>query len=622
MDTKFYWGAATAAYQCEGAIAEDNKGASIWDNFTAQSLHIFANESGAIADDAYHKVKEDVAHIKQLGLNAYRFSIAWSRIYPQGYGEINMAGIDHYNMLIDELRRAKIEPFVTLYHWDLPQGLEDKYGGWLSPEIEADFANFANTSFHFFGDRVKKWVTINEPWTIAYMGYGTGAHAPGRCSNRNICPFGNSSTESYIVGHNLLNAHAAAAELYRAYYQPTQQGEIGIVLNLDWGQPLRKRFEDLCAAVRHNEFQLGWFADPIFFGRYPDRMLEVIGRNSTGGRLPEFTAAQQDRLIGSVDFLGLNHYSTRYYRAKLASDAVLPDTAASKAGDLGTGWAHDQRTVSAKYDYHGVLIGPQAESEWLNTVPWGFFDVLVYVHNRYSIAYRAYRNYRDTSSSADASIGSSSSSANGVNSEITGVRGLTTRQAREGTDHVDNSYRGLGSSYSSAERGGAVRAVEQALSASRRLRSGDCEVMCNCDPPSQFAPKLEAAPPSHRNLLEEALSAQSAEHTAQSAAPASDTTVGAAAVETPTETIAETTSVQSATAAAVTADHHHRHKQREPPALGQRPLSVEAIPIYVTENGCDAPGESDMPLQQALRDDFRYCLLCILFLMFLVFAAR
>lgn len=328
--------------------------------------------------------------MKAMGLNSYRFSISWSRIYPLGYGEINQAGIDHYNKVIDTLKSANIEPFVTLYHWDLPQGLEDRSKGWLDPEIEHDFRSYADTCFSAFGDRVKKWITINEPWSIAYQGYGSGAHAPGRCSNRLKCQEGNSATESYIVGHNLLNAHAAAAELYHSQYQPTQQGEIGIVLNLDWGEPLRPSLQDNCAAVKHNEFQLAWFADPIFWGRYPARMIAELGSVGTGGRLPVFSEEQRARIVGSVDFLGLNHYSTRYY-TPVAADKQHD----ASAGDLGTaGWGPDQHTLSSKYDLHGSLIGPQADSEWLNSVPWGFFNVLIYVHNRYSVAYRLHQHGR------------------------------------------------------------------------------------------------------------------------------------------------------------------------------------------------------------------------------------
>ena len=482
----FYWGTATAAYQIEGAVNEDGRGQCVWDVFTRQPHAVSNGDNGDIADDAYHKVKEDVQIMKDMGLNAYRFSISWSRILPSGYGEVNQAGVDHYNYLIDTLLKAGITPFVTLYHWDLPQGLEDKYGGLLSPEVEKDFANYADICFRNFGDRVKKWVTLNEPWTVAYKGYGIGTHAPGRCSNRELCAHGDSATESYIVGHNLLNAHAAAVELYRSQYKAHQNGEIGIVLNLDWGEPLTMSYNEHAAAARHNEFQLAWFADPVFFGRYPSSMKSAVGT-----RLPEFTREQHNRLVGSLDFLGLNHYSSRYYvdgaymRGGSAGNVSLLFPAAQakalQGGDLGTGWAFDQFTYSSKYDLHGRLIGPQAESDWLNAVPWGFFDVLMYVHNRYSIAYTTAITSAPPAAATPAAATNSTSS--------------TGRQLR---DSAQSSGSSSESTDSSAGDGGGTAGVTAAV------MSG-----------------------------------------------------------------------------------------------------AQRVPIYVTENGCDAPGEARMSIEQALQDDFR-----------------
>jgi beta-glucosidase/6-phospho-beta-glucosidase/beta-galactosidase len=411
MTDSFLWGTATAAYQIEGAVQEDGRGPSIWDTYSKIPGKIAHGENGDIADDAYHKVREDVQLVKSLGIQAYRFSISWTRILPLGYGQVNQAGIDHYNMVIDTLLEAGLVPLVTLYHWDMPQGLEDKYGGLLSPKFEDDFVYYADICFRNFGDRVKKWATINEPWTQAYLGYSVGVHAPGRCSNRRVCSAGNSSTEPYIVGHNILNAHAAVVQLYRTKYQRTQKGEIGIVLNLDWAEPLTHSYIDNAAAVRHNEYSLGWFADPIFFGRYPSSMIDgTTDRDADGNviqkRLPKFTPEQRERLIGSVDFLGMNHYSSKYYvdagydiKANfIGSDCALDPANRHKiqeGGDMGTGWAWDQKSYSTKYDLNGRLIGPQGESDWLNAVPWGFYDVLVYVHNRYGIAYGTAKSIRE-----------------------------------------------------------------------------------------------------------------------------------------------------------------------------------------------------------------------------------
>jgi beta-glucosidase len=396
----FLWGVATAAYQIEGATFEDGRGPSIWDTFSLIPGKIHNSDNGSIADDSYHKILTDIQLIKNMGLNSYRFSLSWSRIFPSGYGEPNQAGIDHYQFLIDQLISADIEPLVTLYHWDLPQGLEDKYKGWLSTDIEVDFSNYADLCFAQFGDRVKKWTTLNEPWTAALQGYVTGNFAPGRCSNRANCAEGNSSTEGYLAAHNMLNAHAAVVALYREKYQTSQRGIIGITLNLDFAAPLRADTQsDVTAAQRRNEFALGWFSDPIVFGHYPQSMLDLVG-----DRLPAFSDQQRERLTHSYDFIGLNHYSTKYYfdsrdRGAIAhmtascpqsvSDALLNTTDGTYTIPHSPikwgGWNDDQLTVESKYDSSCVLIGEQADSPWLNVVPWGFYRVIMWLHDRYAV---------------------------------------------------------------------------------------------------------------------------------------------------------------------------------------------------------------------------------------------
>jgi beta-glucosidase len=365
----FFWGVATAAYQTEGATAEDGRGPSIWDTFSALPGKIHNGDTGAIADDSYHKIAEDVQLIKAMGLKSYRFSISWSRIMPTGRPPVNPAGVAHYRALLDALHAAGITPLVTLYHWDLPQALEDRYRGWLSPQIEDDFVNYADTCFAAFGDRVKLWTTFNEPWTFCYLGYVAGTFAPGRCSDRTRCVAGNSSTEGYVAAHNVLNAHAAAVARYRTTYQAAHQGLIGMTLNQDWAAPLDPdNALDVQAAERRREFQMGWFADPIVFGDYPRTMRAYVG-----ARLPTFTAAQRVRLGGSLDFFALNHYTTKYYTS------VREDQAAGTGG----GWGDDQRTNESKVDRFGHLIGPQAASPWLNVVPWGFYETLMWNTRRY-----------------------------------------------------------------------------------------------------------------------------------------------------------------------------------------------------------------------------------------------
>jgi len=367
----FLWGTATAAYQVEGASTVDGRGACIWDTFCALPGRIANNDNGTVAADAYHHVEEDVSLMRQMGMNSYRFSLSWSRIMPEGRGQVNHLGIAHYSRLIDLLVAANIQPLVTLYHWDLPQALETEYSGWLNAEnIERDFVAYADACFSAFGDRVKMWATINEPWTFSLLGYGSGDFAPGRCSDRTKCALGDSSTESYLVGHTVLNAHAAAVELYRKRYQRAQGGKIGIVLNLDFAEPFdSENAADVAAARRMNEFTLGWFADPIFLGTgYPQSMTDYVG-----ARLPEFTAKQAARLQGSVDFLGLNSYSMKYVKA--TSDGV-----GAEAG----GWSADQRSSISMLNSVGASAGKMAASPWLVVAPGAFKAVLAWVARRYN----------------------------------------------------------------------------------------------------------------------------------------------------------------------------------------------------------------------------------------------
>ena len=206
-----------------------------------------------------------------------------------------------------------------------------------------------------------------QPWTFLFMGYGTGKFAPGRCSNRTFCAIGDSATEPYIAGHNVLLAHASVVEHYRNRYQLDQGGIIGITLNLDWAEPLRNTSADISAAERRNEFGLAWFGDPIFFGAYPQSMIDLVG-----SRLPEFTADEVQLIKGSVDFLGINHYSTKYFSSCVENLTT------------NQGWQYDQCTVESKYDVNGALIGPQAGSLWLNVVPWGMYKVLLWTAERYN----------------------------------------------------------------------------------------------------------------------------------------------------------------------------------------------------------------------------------------------
>ncbi|KAF7101719.1 hypothetical protein CFC21_102967 [Triticum aestivum] len=310
----FLFGTASSAYQYEGAAREGGRGPSIWDAFTHTHPEKIANGSnGDVAIDSYHRYKDDVNIMKDLGFNAYRFSLSWSRILPSGKlsGGVNMEGINYYNNLIDKLISEGIEPFVTLFHWDSPQVLEQQYGGFLSQLIVEDFKDYASICFREFGDRVKYWITFNEPWSFSIGGYSSGTYAPGRCSSsaKPGCSMGDSGREPYIVAHNQLLAHAAAVQVYRDKYQIEQKGKISITIVSNWIIPYSNSKEDKDASKRALDFMYGWFMDPLTKGHYPLSMKTLVG-----SRLPKFTKEQARAVKGSFDFIGLNYYSARYAR--------------------------------------------------------------------------------------------------------------------------------------------------------------------------------------------------------------------------------------------------------------------------------------------------------------------
>ena len=257
----FTWGCATASYQIEGGVAKDGRTPSIWDTFSATVGKTHNGDTGEVACDHYTRFKQDVQLMKEMGLPAYRFSISWSRLLPAGRGAVNEAGALFYSSLLDELVAAGIEPCVTLYHWDLPQCLEDEYGGWLSPRIADDFDEYAACCFKLLGDRVKRWITLNEPWCSAAIGYAVGEHAPGNSQK--------ASEEPYTAGHQLLLAHGRAYRRYHRDFAGVQGGKIGITLNVDWKESATSSAEDVAAAQRALDWSCGWFADPIASGSYP-----------------------------------------------------------------------------------------------------------------------------------------------------------------------------------------------------------------------------------------------------------------------------------------------------------------------------------------------------------------
>jgi beta-glucosidase len=282
---------------------EDGKGTSIWDTWAHVPGHILDGQTGDVAVDHYNRYEEDIDLIADMNMDSYRFSISWTRIFPNGTGpHVNPEGVAHYNRVIDALVSRGLKPFVTLFHWDLPETLQDSYGGWLSDQSVIDFAAYAEACFAAFGDRVKHWVTFNEPGQFTH-GYGGSDKAPpGRNSNP--------STEPYIAAHHILLAHAAAVDVYRRLFKAEQKGEIGITVDCEWGEPLTNSTADIEAAHRRVVFQIGWFVDPLYFGDYPAVMRELVG-----SRLPQFSPNQVSLIKGSLDFVGLNHYTSRWVTA-------------------------------------------------------------------------------------------------------------------------------------------------------------------------------------------------------------------------------------------------------------------------------------------------------------------
>ncbi len=353
---KFVWGTATASYQIEGGVREGGRAPSIWDAVCYTPGRVLNGDTGEIACDHYHRFKDDVALMKSLGLKAYRFSLAWPRIIPAGVGEVNERGVAFYSQLIDTLLDAGITPWVTLYHWDLPLSLQTERDGLINPEFPDWFAAYVDVCFDRFGDRVKSWITLNEPLCSSVLGYGIGMHAP--CRKRD-------TTEAYMAAHQLIRAHGRAVDVYRSRYQAKQSGVIGITNNCDWREPLTDSDKDKAAAQRSLEFFLAWFADPVYRGDYPEVMKTMVG-----DRLPKFTAEDKAIIKGSSDFFGLNHYTTM-----LASE---PTGEVGERNIVGNGGISEDQNVSLSEDPGWK----KTDMNW-NVVPWGSARLLKWIDQRY-----------------------------------------------------------------------------------------------------------------------------------------------------------------------------------------------------------------------------------------------
>nr|KJB16854.1 hypothetical protein B456_002G250800 [Gossypium raimondii] len=317
--------------------SEDGRGPSIWDAFVNTPGHIANNETGEVSIDQYHRYKEDVDLMQMLNFDAYRFSISWSRIFPNGTGEVNWKGVDYYNRLIDYLLEKGITPHANLYHYDLPLALQEKYLGLLDRQIIQDFADYAEFCFKTFGDRVKTWMTFNEPRVVAALGFDNGINPPNRCSKKfGNCTDGNSATEPYIAAHHLVLSHAEAVKRYREKYQAKQNGRIGIFLDFVWYEPLTRSKADNYAAQRARDFHIGWFLHPLVYGKYPRTMQKIVRE-----RLPKFTKSEVEKVKNSFDVLCLNHY-TSYY---IYEPHQPPSNVTGYQQDWNAGFAYERNGV-------------------------------------------------------------------------------------------------------------------------------------------------------------------------------------------------------------------------------------------------------------------------------------
>lgn len=316
----FVWGAATAAYQIEGAAQEDGRGESIWDRFSHTPGKTVNGDTGDVACDHYHRWRDDIQLMRELNLQAYRFSIAWPRILPEGRGRVNDAGLAFYDRLVDGLLAAGLRPWVTLYHWDLPQTLEDE-GGWPNRATADAFARYVEVVARRLGDRVENWITLNEPWCSSFLGYYTGEHAPGR----------RDPAAALAAAHSLLLAHGKAVAVLR-HTRPTAR--VGITLNLAQVYPASDREEDRAAAYRWDGFFNRWYLDPLYGRGYPEDMVALYGPTL----VPRVAPGELETIAVPTDFLGLNYYSPSFIRAEetnlplRAVDAGLPDAERTAMG--------------------------------------------------------------------------------------------------------------------------------------------------------------------------------------------------------------------------------------------------------------------------------------------------
>ena len=339
----FLWGAATAAHQIEGSPLADGAGPSIWTRFAHTPGMMLNGDTGDVACDHYNRWRDDVKLMKELGLKAYRFSVSWSRILPEGTGRVNQAGVDFYSNLVDELLANGIEPLLTLYHWDLPAALDDR-GGWLNPEIADWFAEYARVLYRALDGRVKKWVTLNEPWVVTDGGYLHGALAPGH----------RSKYEAPIASHNLMRAHGAAVKAYREI----GKHEIGLVVNIEPKYPATDSADDAAAVRRAHAYMNEQYLHPALLGHYPPELKEIFG-----DAWPDFPEDDFKLIAQPLDFVGINYYT----RSVTTANDSYPLKAGAVRQPLGT------------YTETGWEVFPQGLTDLLLWFKQTYGDLPVYI---------------------------------------------------------------------------------------------------------------------------------------------------------------------------------------------------------------------------------------------------
>lgn len=391
----FMWGTATAAFQIEGFTKSGGRSLSVWDHFADPTLRgqpqVRYNHSGEPANHDYvHYESKTVPLLKDLGVKWYRMSLSWTRILQNQTeenpaGVINQEGIKHYKQVYAALRKGGIEPVTTMWHWDTPQELEVKYGGFLNRKLMPKFfGEYAKVLLENFGDDCKYWITLNEPLTVAQNGYTSpGSHAPGRCSDRNHCFEGDDTTEPYVAAHTMILAHAHA---FKAFKDLRAKGTIGITLNADWCEPRDSSNEkDQAAAQRCLEYQNAWFFDPIYFGKYPDSMVKGVGK-----RLPEFTKHELKLVKGShMNVFFQNQYTGQYATGRTeheqtAKDCMDPQGTMQWDCRIDCGRDCDMDLNITK-DKDGEPIGYKTPANgWLYSYPVGLRKYQKWISDRYS----------------------------------------------------------------------------------------------------------------------------------------------------------------------------------------------------------------------------------------------